>query len=95
MRYLNHVADRFDLKRDIRFNTRVTAARYDETANLWHVTTEGGEQLHGAVPDHRGRLPVDGERPEHSRASKASRGAGTTPANGRTRASISPASASA
>jgi cation diffusion facilitator CzcD-associated flavoprotein CzcO len=34
-RYLNHVADRFDLKRDIRFNTRVTAAHYDETANLW------------------------------------------------------------
>jgi cation diffusion facilitator CzcD-associated flavoprotein CzcO len=28
MRYLNFVADRFDLKRDIRFNTRVTAARY-------------------------------------------------------------------
>ncbi len=29
MRYLNFVADRFDLKRDIRFNTRVAAARYD------------------------------------------------------------------
>ena len=30
MRYLNHVADRFDLKRDIRFNSRVPAAQYDE-----------------------------------------------------------------
>ena len=43
LRYLNHVADRFDLKRDIRFNTRVTAAHYDEAANLWRVTTEAGE----------------------------------------------------
>lgn len=41
--YLNHVADRFDLRRDISFNTRVTAAHYDETANLWRVTTEAGE----------------------------------------------------
>ena len=43
MRYLNHVADRFDLKRDIRFNTRVTAAYYDEAANRWRVRTETGE----------------------------------------------------
>jgi len=45
MRYLNHVADRFDLRRDIRFGVRVTEARYDEAANRWHVTTEAGEQL--------------------------------------------------
>jgi cation diffusion facilitator CzcD-associated flavoprotein CzcO len=45
MRYLNHVADRFDLKRDIRFGTRVTAARYDAQANQWHVTTEKGDRL--------------------------------------------------
>jgi cation diffusion facilitator CzcD-associated flavoprotein CzcO len=45
MRYLNHVADRFDLKRDIRFSTRVKSARYDEAANLWRVTTEAGETL--------------------------------------------------
>ena len=43
LRYLNHVADRFDLKRDIRFSTRVTAAHYDETANLWRVSTDAGE----------------------------------------------------
>ncbi|MFL5254405.1 MAG: flavin-containing monooxygenase [Rhodopila sp.] len=43
MRYLNHVADRFDLKKDIRFNTRVTGADYDEAANRWHVRTEAGE----------------------------------------------------
>ncbi|HVB17958.1 MAG TPA: NAD(P)/FAD-dependent oxidoreductase [Stellaceae bacterium] len=43
LRYLNFVADRFDLKRDIRFNTRVVAATYDEEANRWQVRTEGGE----------------------------------------------------
>jgi cyclohexanone monooxygenase len=42
LRYLEYVADRFDLKRDIRFNTRVTAARFDEAANRWIVTTDDG-----------------------------------------------------
>ncbi|HEY4249720.1 MAG TPA: NAD(P)/FAD-dependent oxidoreductase [Roseomonas sp.] len=45
LRYLNHVADRFDLRRDISFETRVTAAHYDGAANLWHVTTAAGERL--------------------------------------------------
>jgi len=45
MRYLNFVADRLDLKRNIRFNTRVVAANYDEAANRWTVRTEAGEQL--------------------------------------------------
>ncbi len=45
IRYLNFVADRLDLKRDIRFNTRVIAAVYDEASNRWHVTTESGEQF--------------------------------------------------
>jgi cation diffusion facilitator CzcD-associated flavoprotein CzcO len=45
LRYLNHVADRFDLRRDIRFGTRVTEARYDAAANRWHVSTEAGERF--------------------------------------------------
>ena len=45
MRYLNFVADRFDLKRDIQFNTRVTSAHYDETANRWEVRTLSGERF--------------------------------------------------
>jgi cation diffusion facilitator CzcD-associated flavoprotein CzcO len=45
MRYLNHVADRFDLRRDIRFGARVEAAHHDAVANRWHVTTENGERL--------------------------------------------------
>jgi len=42
LRYLNYVADRLDLRRDIRLDARVSSARYDEPANLWHVTTEDG-----------------------------------------------------
>lgn len=37
LRYANHVADRFDLRRDIRFNARVTAAHFDDRAGLWRV----------------------------------------------------------
>src|SRR5260370_15169700 len=44
-RYLNHVADRFDLRKDIQFNTRVTAASYDEAAKRWSITTHKGERL--------------------------------------------------
>ncbi len=44
-RYLEHVAERFDLNRDIQLDTRVTAANYDEGANLWRVATGSGEVL--------------------------------------------------
>ncbi|MFZ6764325.1 flavin-containing monooxygenase [Pseudoroseomonas sp. WGS1072] len=44
-RYLNFVADKFDLKRDIQFNTRVASAEYDAAANLWRLRTEAGESL--------------------------------------------------
>lgn len=43
--YLEHVADRFDLRRDITFDTRVTAACYNESANEWEVTTDAGSTL--------------------------------------------------
>jgi cyclohexanone monooxygenase len=43
--YANHVADRFDLRRDIVFDTRVTAATFDENANRWHVETDGGDRV--------------------------------------------------
>lgn len=42
VRYLNFVADKLDLKRDIRFETTVTGARYDAAANRWTVETAGG-----------------------------------------------------
>ena len=41
--YLRHVADRFDLRRDIQFGTRVRAAVFDEERDRWTVTTEQGE----------------------------------------------------
>lgn len=43
LRYLNHVADRFELRRDIRLSTRVSSATWDESAGRWEVTTESGE----------------------------------------------------
>jgi cation diffusion facilitator CzcD-associated flavoprotein CzcO len=43
LRYLNGVADKFHLRRDIQFNSRVTSARYDEAANRWRVGTEDGQ----------------------------------------------------
>ncbi|GAB4217286.1 MAG: NAD(P)/FAD-dependent oxidoreductase [Roseiflexaceae bacterium] len=45
LRYLNHVADRFDLRRDIELSTRVTAAHYDAAANRWQISTDRGEQV--------------------------------------------------
>ena len=44
-RYMNHVADRFDLRRDIRFKTRVTDASWDDTGRRWVVETDQGETL--------------------------------------------------
>ncbi|WP_249732356.1 NAD(P)/FAD-dependent oxidoreductase [Roseococcus sp. SDR] len=45
IRYMNWVADKLDLKRSIRFGTKVTGARYDEAANLWRVSTAAGESF--------------------------------------------------
>src|SRR3712207_465263 len=45
LRYLNHVADRFDLRRDIRFSTRVSEARFDEEAGTWTLSTSDGTSL--------------------------------------------------
>ena len=45
LRYAQHVAERFDLKRDISFNTRVESAHFDEDNNEWLVTTECGRRV--------------------------------------------------
>ncbi len=42
--YLNHVADRFDLRRDIRFGTRVTSARFEEAEARWLVESDDGKR---------------------------------------------------
>lgn len=41
--YAGHVADRYGLRRDIRFDTEVTAAHFDEPANEWLVRTTSGD----------------------------------------------------
>jgi cyclohexanone monooxygenase len=43
--YAEHVADRFDLRRDITFETSVESAVYDEELDVWQVTTDHGEQV--------------------------------------------------
>ena len=45
LRYARHVADRFDLRRAIRFGTRVTSAFYDENVNRWRLTTHRGDSV--------------------------------------------------
>ena len=43
--YLEHVADRFDLRRDISFGVSVRSAHYDAQVGAWDLTTEAGEQV--------------------------------------------------
>jgi cyclohexanone monooxygenase len=43
--YANHVADRFDLRREIVFDTRVTAATFDEQKNDWRIETDRGDRV--------------------------------------------------
>lgn len=45
LRYIDHVADRFDLRRDIQLETRVTAAHFDEGHDTWTVTTDRGDTV--------------------------------------------------
>ncbi len=42
LRYIQHVAERFDLCRDITFNTRVQATTFDEHAGRWNLRTDSG-----------------------------------------------------
>ena len=44
-RYFRHVADKFDLRKDISFDTRVVSARWDDDAKYWTLTTHTGTQL--------------------------------------------------
>jgi cyclohexanone monooxygenase len=45
LRYANHVADRFDLRRDIQFNTCVTAAIFNESSSRWMIDTSAGDHI--------------------------------------------------
>jgi cation diffusion facilitator CzcD-associated flavoprotein CzcO len=45
LRYLNHVADKFDLRRDIQFRSRVMAALYEDASRSWSITLEDGSRF--------------------------------------------------
>ena len=45
LRYINHVADRLDLRRDIQLATRVTAAVFDDGTNRWAIETDRGDRV--------------------------------------------------
>nr|QKW94355.1 phenylacetone monooxygenase [Stigmatella erecta] len=45
LRYLNHVADRFGLRQDIQFRTRVASAVFDEATNRWKIQTDDGASV--------------------------------------------------
>lgn len=45
LRYVNHVTDRFDLRRDIQFDTRVESAMFDEETSRWTLQTDRGDRV--------------------------------------------------
>ena len=45
LKYINHVADRFDLRRDVQLNTRILSALFDSEAGEWTLKTDGGEEI--------------------------------------------------
>lgn len=48
LRYIHHVADRFDLRRDIELDTRMERAEYDERESSWTVTSSDGRSWRAA-----------------------------------------------
>ena len=93
--YLNFVADRLDLRRDITFGTTVVAMTFDEDAADWTVDTDSGRAFVGAVRRRGLGHPVGAAGTRHRRAWTPSPGRRCSPAAGPRRASTSPASASA
>jgi cyclohexanone monooxygenase len=72
--YVNHVVERFDLAKDIRFETRVTSARFDEARSVWVLETDRGDRYTARwcvmasgplstpyIPDFPGREDFKGE----------------------------------
>ena len=45
LQYLEHVAERFDLNKDIQLNTTVESAVYDEQTKRWNIATKDGQQF--------------------------------------------------
>ena len=45
LRYIDHVADRFDLRRDVQLNTRIRSAVFNSKTNIWTLKTDKGETV--------------------------------------------------
>ncbi len=91
LRYLQHVADKHDLRRDIRFSTRVERAAWDDASSQWVIRTSDGDEIPSRyVVMASGCLSVP-KAPTFP-ASTTSRARCISRRAGRTRASISPAS---
>ena len=45
LHYINHVADRFDLRHDVQLNTRIVSALFDSKTGLWTLRTDKGEEI--------------------------------------------------
>ncbi len=61
LKYINHVADRFDLRRDVQLNTRIVSAPFDGKAGEWTLKTDGGEEIRALLRHGRGQ-PLDAAR---------------------------------
>ena len=92
LRYLNHVADKFDLRRDIQFRSRVAAAHYQEATRSWDVTLEDGTVLPVTLPDHRHRPAVGADNAADRGGRIRFKGNLSTPPDGRMSRSASRAS---
>lgn len=74
LNYLNYVADKLNLRKDIQFNTRVHSAHYDEVKRLWRIETSDGKSVSAKyfitalgclsasnIPDFKGLESFEGE----------------------------------
>ena len=72
-RYLNHVVDRFDLRRDIQFSTRVVSAIFDDDSQTVGDPHRSRRHGHRGVPGHRGGVPVGSDHARHTWARRLRR----------------------
>jgi len=94
-RYLNYVADKFELRRDIQFNSRVVAAHWREETSSWELVLESGARHSTRFLVTAIGVLVGGRDCRQFPASTASRASRATPNAGRRTALSSPASGSA
>ncbi len=83
LRYANHVADRFDLRRDIQFNTRLDGATFDEATGSWSVTTSDGNRAPRSYVVLATGCLSNARMPGFQGPRATSRARSTTPATGR------------